>query len=195
MTLPFNEVFTRKNAKQVILDIATILGGAALIVTLDQWTKSLVREHIPFTDSWLPGSMEWLTPYARIVHWKNTGSAFGLFQNSNTIFIILAIIAAGFIIFYFPQVAREEWPLRTAMVLQLGGALGNLTDRIFIGSVTDFVSVGTFPVFNIADSSISVGVAVLVIAVLIQEVKERRAIKVNEEISGEEPLTPQEPQV
>jgi len=195
VTLPINEVFTKENSKRVLLDIATIVGGAALIVTLDQWTKSLVRDNIPFTQSWLPDSMEWLSPYARIVHWKNTGAAFGLFQDSNTFFIILAIVAATFIIFYYPQVAREEWPLRAAMVLQLGGALGNLTDRIFIGSVTDFISVGSFPVFNIADSSISVGVAVLVIAVLVQEVNERRAKKDYKELSAEEPLSPEEPRV
>ncbi|MEN8241452.1 MAG: signal peptidase II [Chloroflexota bacterium] len=193
MTLPINEVFTKENSKRVLLDIAAIVGGAALIVTLDQWTKSLVRDNIPFTQSWLPDSMEWLSPYARIVHWKNTGAAFGLFQDSNTFFIILAIVAAIFIIFYYPQVAREEWPLRAAMVLQLGGALGNLADRILIGSVTDFISVGSFPVFNIADSSISIGVAVLLIAVLIQEVKERRAKKDHEELSAEEPLSPEEP--
>ena len=195
MTLPFNEVFTKENSKRVLIDIATIVGGAALIVTLDQWTKSLVREHIPFTQTWLPDNLEWLSPYARIVHWKNTGAAFGLFQDSNTFFIILAIVAASFIIFYYPQVSMEEWPLRAAMVLQLGGAVGNLVDRIFIGSVTDFISVGNFPVFNVADSSISLGVAVLVIAVLVQEVKERRSKPDAEEIFAEEPLSSEEPRV
>jgi signal peptidase II len=194
VTLPMNEVFTKENSKRVTLDILTIIGGAGLIVALDQWTKSLVREQIPFTHSWLPESMEWLSPYARIVHWKNTGAAFGLFQDSNTFFIILAIVAATFIVFYYPQVERSEWPLRTAMVLQLGGALGNLVDRIIVGSVTDFISVGNFPVFNIADSSISIGVAVLVIAVLIQEVKDRREKKKGEETAGEDAPTSEDSQ-
>ena len=192
MTLPMNEVFTKENSKRVIFDIITIVSGAALIVFLDQWTKSLVRERLPFTHSWLPENMAWLSPYARIVHWKNTGAAFGLFQNANTFFIILAIVAASFIIFYYPQVDRKEWPLRLAMVLQLGGALGNLSDRIFVGSVTDFISVGNFPVFNIADSSISVGVAVLVLAIFFQEIKDRRSRNLAAEMSVDEPISSEE---
>jgi signal peptidase II len=174
VTLPFAEVYTRQNWKRLLADFATVIGGAGLIIALDQWTKSLVRDNLAFTETWLPDSLEWLAPYARIVHWKNTGAAFGLFQDSNTFFMILAVVAGLFILVYFPQVEREDWPLRFAMVFQLGGALGNLIDRITIGSVTDFVSVMDFPVFNVADSSITIGVAVLLIAVLIQELKERR---------------------
>lgn len=174
MTLPANEVFTLKNWKRLLIDFATVIGGAGAIIGLDQWTKTLVRENIPFTHTWLPESLGWLSPYARIVHWKNTGAAFGLFQDSNAFFMVLAVVAGLFILFYFPQVDRSDWPLRFAMVFQLGGAMGNLIDRIIIGSVTDFISVMDFPVFNIADSSITIGVAVLLIAVLYQEVKQRK---------------------
>jgi signal peptidase II len=177
VTLPFAEVYNRHNLKRLLLDFATVIGGAGLIIGLDQWTKSLVRENLAFTETWLPDSLEWLAPYARIVHWKNTGAAFGLFQDSNTFFMILAVVAGLFILFYFPQVEREDWPLRFAMVFQMGGALGNLIDRITIGSVTDFISVMDFPVFNIADSSITIGVAVLLIAVVIQEFRERKKSK------------------
>jgi signal peptidase II len=186
VTIPTNEVFTRKNWKRLLADFAIIIFGAGTIIGLDQWTKTLVRENIPFTHSWLPESMDWLYPYARIVHWKNTGAAFGLFQDSNTFFIILAIFAALFIFFYFPQVEREEWPLRVAMVFQLGGAIGNLADRITIGSVTDFISVGDFPVFNIADSSITIGVAVLLIAIVYQEIKDRKAAKSEAQLTSDE---------
>jgi signal peptidase II len=77
------------------------------------------------------------------------------------------------------------------MVLQLGGAIGNLIDRITIGSVTDFISVMDFPVFNVADSSISVGVAVLIIAVLFQEIKAHKEAK-NAEPEAAEDLPPTE---
>ena len=147
---------------------------ASLIVALDQWTKWLVRTNIPFGGSWLPNGWEWLSPYARIVHWYNTGAAFGMFQNGNTIFAILAVIVILVIFYYYPQVERSDWYLRLAMGMQMAGAAGNLVDRLTVGKVTDFISVGTFPVFNVADSSISVGVAVLLLGVWIKEREEKR---------------------
>lgn len=142
---------------------------AALIVALDQWTKWLVRTNILPGQSWLPDSLLWLSPYARIVHWYNRGAAFGMFQEGGLVFTILAFVVIAAIIYYYPQVSRADWPLRLAMSMQLGGALGNLVDRLTIGHVTDFISVGTFPVFNIADASISVGCVVLLLGVWWQE--------------------------
>lgn len=144
-----------------------LIGIASLIIILDQWTKSLVRANIPFGGSWSP--WEWLTPYARIVHWTNTGAAFGLFQGFGIVFTVLSLVVACFMVYYFPRVPKEEWPLRIAMGMQLGGAVGNLIDRLTIGEVTDFISVGNFAVFNIADASITVGVAVLLIGMWYNE--------------------------
>ena len=142
---------------------------ASVIVALDQWTKWLVRTNIPAGQSWLPDGLQWLSPYARIVHWYNRGAAFGMFQEGSMVFTVLAFVVIGAIIYYYPQVSRVDWPLRLAMSMQLGGAIGNLTDRLTIGHVTDFVSVGTFPVFNIADASISIGCVVLLVGVWWQE--------------------------
>jgi len=143
---------------------------AGLIVALDQWTKSLVRNNLPVGATWLPQPLEWLSPYARIVHWYNTGAAFGMFQNGSVIFATLAVVVIGAIIYYFPQVDKKDWTLRLAMSMQLAGAVGNLTDRLLhAGKVTDFVSVGTFAVFNVADASISVGTVVLLLGVYLQE--------------------------
>jgi signal peptidase II len=138
-----------------------LVGIAAIIIILDQVTKAMVRTNIAFGESWSP--WEWLMPYARIVHWSNTGASFGMFQGFGMVFTILALIVAAIIVYYYPRVPVEEWPLRIAMGMQLGGALGNLIDRVIRGEVTDFISVGNFAVFNIADASISVGVAVLLI--------------------------------
>jgi signal peptidase II len=146
---------------------AVLLVTAAIVIGLDQWTKALVRANLALEEFWAP--WDWLEPYARIVHWKNTGAAFGMLQGFGDVFTILAIIVALAILYYFPQVPRGDWPLRLAMGLQFGGALGNLIDRIAIGWVTDFISIGSFPVFNIADASISTGVAVLVLGVWIKE--------------------------
>ena len=147
---------------------------AGVIVAFDQWTKWLVRTNIPFTGSWLPNGMEWLEPYARIVNWKNSGAAFGMFQNGNTIFSVLAVIVIAAIVYYYPKVEHGDWTLRLAMSMQFAGAAGNLIDRLTVGKVTDFISVGTFPVFNVADASISVGVAVLILDVWWKERAEEK---------------------
>lgn len=176
--------------KNVFRKYGTIGLIAIVIVLLDQWTKTLVRTNIPQGASWLPDSLLWLSPYARIVHWYNTGAAFGMFKDASTILTVLAFIVIGAILFYYPQVSRDDWSLRLALSMQLGGAIGNLIDRLTIGHVTDFISVGNFPVFNIADASISVGAVVLFLGVWLQERadKKREAdlpIEVSSETSRE----------
>lgn len=152
-----------------------ILTIALVIAVLDQWTKGWVRANIQPGATWLPESLSWLSPYARLVHWYNTGAAFGMFKDASMVFTVLAFIVIGAIIFYYPQVQQTDWSLRLALSMQMGGAIGNLIDRIRIGHVTDFISVGNFPVFNIADASISTGAAVLFLGVYLQERAEKRA--------------------
>ncbi len=144
---------------------AALLGVAGAIVAVDQWTKWLVRTNLPFEATWLPDWLRWLSPYARIVHWNNSGAAFGSFQNGNSVFTLLAILVIAAILYYLPKVDPRDWTLRLAMALQLGGAAGNLIDRLRMSRVTDFISIGTFPVFNVADSAISIGVVILLLGV------------------------------
>ncbi len=146
---------------------------AGVSVALDQWTKWWVRENIAFGGQWLPEWIAWLYPYARFVHWYNSGAAFGMFQNGNLVFTILAFIVIGAIVYYYPRMEENDRTLRLAMGLQLGGAVGNLIDRLMMGKVTDFISIGAFPVFNIADASISVGVAILLLGVWLKEREEK----------------------
>jgi signal peptidase II len=153
--------------KKYLEEYASLLLIAGIVVAIDQGTKALVRANLALEEFWAP--WEWLEPYARIVHWKNRGAAFGMLPGFGDIFMVLAIIVALAILYYFPQVPKEDWPLRLAMGLQFGGALGNLIDRLTIGWVTDFISIGSFPVFNVADASISTGVVVLVLGVWIKE--------------------------
>jgi signal peptidase II len=163
--------------KRYIRDYAILVLVAGVVIGLDQWTKYLVREFVPLTTIWMPAGLEWLTPYARIVHWYNTGVAFGMFQGLGGIFTILAILVALAIVYYYPQIPHEDWMLRAAMGLMLGGALGNLVDRILRGQVTDFISVGNFPVFNIADSGITVGVIIMILGVYIQDLLKKKTEK------------------
>jgi signal peptidase II len=158
--------------KKITRDYGLLFLISGFVIALDQITKALVRQNIALGDQWSP--WPWLSPYARIVHWYNTGVAFGLFQGKGDIFMILAVVVALAIIYYYPRVPAHDWTLRVAMGLQLGGAVGNLIDRVWQGHVTDFLSVGTFAVFNVADASITVGVVVLLIGVYIQEQRAKK---------------------
>ena len=158
-----------------VREYLVLLGISGAIVALDQWTKYLVRSRLAFGEAWSP--WEWLMPYARIVHWNNTGAAFGLFPAAGVIFTIVAILVTVAIIYYYPLVPKNQIGVRIALPMQLAGALGNLIDRLSIGTVTDFVSLGAFPVFNVADASISIGVAVLVVVMFLEDRRTRREAK------------------
>lgn len=166
-----------------------VLVVPGIIVAVDQYTKWLVRQNLALGESWMP--IDWLAPYARILHWYNTGVAFGLFQGGGIIFILLPIVIVIGILIYFPKISDDDWFMRLALSLQLGGALGNLVDRITVGHVTDFISVGRFPIFNVADSAITVGVIVLMLGVWIQEKRERAARESQppSETDSDDPLT------
>lgn len=149
---------------------ALLVPVAGLIVLLDQWTKTVVENNLGFNESWMP--VAWLKPFVRVVHWKNTGAAFGIGQNLNWFFIFLSVVIILAIIYYFPLIPASDMYFRTALSMQLGGAVGNLVDRIAQGYVTDFISVGRFPVFNVADSSITLGVGVLLLGMWLEERRE-----------------------
>ncbi len=161
-------------------DYALLVGLAGVIILIDQLTKWLVRTYIPFQSMWMPEGLSWLAPFVRIVNWSNSGAAFGTFQEGNTVFSILAILVIAAILYYYPRVERSDWTLRLAMGLQLGGAAGNLVDRLILHRVTDFIAVGAFPVFNVADASISIGVAVLILGVWLKERQEKRRVIIKE---------------
>jgi signal peptidase II len=162
--------------KRYVRNYVLLFGLAGVVIALDQWTKWLVRTNLPFEATWLPKWLSWLSPYARVVNWSNSGAAFGSFQNGGPIFSVLAIVVIAAIVYYFPRVDERDWTLRLAMGLQLGGAAGNLIDRLVSGKVTDFISIGNFPVFNVADSSISIGVLILLLGVWIKERKDKNSI-------------------
>lgn len=158
--------------KRYFTDYMILFAFAAIIVLLDQWSKEWIRTNLVYGEIYRPEL--WLSQYARLIHWRNTGIVFGLFQNISRLFSFLpAIISLG-IIYYFPRVPREDRLIRIAMILYLGGGIGNLIDRLTQGYVTDFVSLGNFPVFNVADASISIGVVVLALGVFLKEQEEKK---------------------
>ena len=169
-------------------DYLFLFGVAGIVVLLDQWTKEVVRSNLTIGETWVP--WDWLAPYARIVHWQNTGAAFGMGQEFGIVFAVLAFVVVGAIIYYFPQVDRADWLIRVALGMQMGGALGNLIDRINQDLVvTDFISVGNFAVWNIADAAVSVGTVILILGVWIQERKQKH-LQATEEPPTVEPESP-----
>ncbi len=153
----------------LIRDYVTLLSLSGLVVALDQWTKWLVRTNIPFRGTWLPNSLLWLSPYARIINWENSGAAFGSFQNGNPVFTFLAFVVVAVILYFYSRVDVHDWSLRLAMGLYMSGVAGNLVDRLTRGAVTDFISIGNFEIFNLADSVITIAVVVVLIGALVKE--------------------------
>ena len=153
--------------KKYLKAYSFLLPIAIVLTVLDQVSKSWIRTNLAFNELWMP--WEWLRPYARLVNWHNKGAAFGIFQGNNLIFMILAFVIIILILIYFPRIPEDDFFFRLALTLQLAGAAGNLIDRIYRGYVTDFISVGRFPVFNVADSCITMGVVVLLIGIWIEE--------------------------
>lgn len=163
---------------------------ASVVVALDQWTKSLVRASLAVGEIWVP--WEWLEPYARIIHWHNTGAAFGLFPEGSLIFTIIAFAVTLGILVYYPSIPGDQVVIRLSVALMLGGAVGNLISRLMVGSVTDFISVGSFAVFNVADSSITVGTAILVVAMWLEERKLAREESVKADAGSDDPVEEQD---
>jgi len=182
-----------KELKRLIKDYAFLLSISGAVVLLDQISKNLVRSNLHFGEIWPQN--HWIVNYARIVHWSNTGAAFGMLQNFGVVFAVLAVVVSIAILIYFPRVPHDDWMLRLALSLQLGGAIGNLIDRLTIGHVTDFISLDSFAVFNVADASISIGTALLAVSLIQRERKEKTAKSQPEEDKNPDSnkLTPSPP--
>ena len=133
----------------------------AAVFAADQITKFVIKSNMRIGESWPADGL------VRITHGTNTGTAFGLFPNQTLFLIFASLIAIGFLVYFYRAYALPKPILRFAIGLQLGGAFGNLFDRIAFGAVTDFIHVGWWPIFNIADSSICVGMATLAIVVIL----------------------------
>lgn len=141
-----------------------LLASLAVLV-LDQWTKWMVNVHLPehFPHPVIPG-------FFNLTHVKNTGVAFGMFADSGReggawMLAVLGVLVLGFVALYFWRLPRDHKLLQTALALILGGAVGNLIDRIAAGEVTDFIDLyyGSYHwhTFNIADSAITIGICLI----------------------------------
>ncbi len=144
-----------------------LLAVAAATILADQVVKAYVVARLPLHDSWMP--LRFIEPVFRFTHVHNTGAAFGIFPEGGAVFLIIAVVVAAIILYYYRQLPDGMLLIRLALGLQLGGALGNVLDRVRLGYVVDFLHVRYWPVFNVADSCIVIGVALLALEMLREE--------------------------
>ncbi len=162
---------------------------AACVIVVDQAAKALIVANVPLNGEWAP--IPDLAHLFAITHTTNTGAAFGIFPDSGVVFLIIPVIVSGFIVYYYRKLPDQGgWPVRLALGLQLGGALGNLIDRVRLGYVVDFIHLKFWPVFNVADSCIVIGVVVLAGVLLLEDRKERRQGDAESAPEGNTPSAP-----
>lgn len=149
---------------------APLLTGAAIVVAFDQSSKALIRNWLAVGETW-PGGWNLI----RLAHVENSGAAFGILQGGGGFLIVasvVAIVAVAAFLWWAPPQARL---FAVALSLILGGAVGNLIDRLTQGTVTDFIDPTHYPAFNLADSSIVVGLTILAVLSLLDERAARRS--------------------
>ena len=136
----------------------TLFFGAALaVLALDQATKAIVRAFMDRGEAWPDDT------FVRLHYVTNTGAAFGMLQDQTAFLIVTTVVglAAIYLYYHYPPFDHIVAPIAIGMML--GGATGNLVDRLRLGEVTDFIDFQFWPSFNVADSSITIGIIVLLI--------------------------------
>lgn len=139
----------------------SFLAIVAGVVAVDQSSKAVIRDRMAVGDS-LPiidGAL-WLT------HVENTGAAFGMLRGQQWLLIATAVLMLAVVAYVMTRIRPADPWVRASLALVTGGALGNLIDRSIAGAVTDFFDLGWFPVFNVADIALDVGVAIIVMVLL-----------------------------
>lgn len=147
---------------------------AAVAILLDQGSKLwIVRTLGPET---MTNFINLMGDRVRFAYSHNTGVAFSLFQGHPELLLVVALlIVAAAVYIYRTQLPNERPYIQFIMGLIMGGAFGNIIDRIRLGYVVDFIQVGWWPIFNLADSSISVGAVLLIVHFLRDELNQRRS--------------------
>jgi signal peptidase II len=140
------------------------LGAVAVAaVAADQATKQVVASQLGYGDE-----VHVLGPFS-LHHVQNSGIAFGLFQNSTLIVTLLTAVAVAWMIWFFARSGSRHPVLPAALGLLIGGSVSNLTDRLRLGHVTDFLDFSWWPAFNLADTFICVGVAILLVTLVLAD--------------------------
>ncbi len=139
------------------------LGLAAAIVVGDLLTKWAIRAWLDRGDAW--PDPDW---NVRIVHFTNTGAAFGILEGAGPLLVVTSVVGVALILVYLFNPGMASPLVRAGLALMLGGAVGNLIDRVGDGKVVDFIKFPEWPAFNVADSAITIGVIILLWALVMQ---------------------------
>ena len=159
-------MFFRKIVHSWVFKDKYIFPIFSFVFISDQITKYAVYKNMSLGES-IPTE-----GIIRITYARNTGMAFSLFENFGIILLILSLIIASILIIYLFTIDKPRILIRVFSGLVVGGALGNILDRIRFGYVNDFIDVGWWPVFNIADSSITIAIGIYIFdAIFIQKLK------------------------
>lgn len=151
----------------MVLDLS-VLAIVFFLILADQAIKFLVVSYMKLGES-----IPVLAGIFHITYIENPGAAFGLFANQRVIFIVAAALVIAAACLMYRRLMSEKVIVRWGVALLLGGAAGNLIDRVRIGCVIDFLDFRIWPVFNIADIGICIGVALLMYALLFDKEKEK----------------------
>lgn len=145
-----------------------LYGIAIMIIILDQWTKWLITEKMNVGES-----IQVIENFFYITSHRNKGAAWGILEGQMTFFYIVTLLVVAGIIYYMHTHAKGKWLLGVSLAFMLGGAIGNFIDRLFRKEVVDFINTYIFtydfPIFNIADAALTVGVSLLIIQMFMEE--------------------------
>ncbi|GEK90674.1 signal peptidase II [Alkalibacterium kapii] len=146
-----------------------------VVVLIDQLTKYLTLENIP-----LHGTVEAIPSILSFTYFRNTGAAWSILEGQMVFFYIVTVIVIGVIIYYMQTQGKNDKAFAFALSLILGGAIGNFIDRLFLNYVVDMIRLEfiDFPIFNVADMSLSVGVIFMILYLFYDEWKEHKQKKV-----------------
>ena len=151
--------------KHWLVSLILVAGFAA-----DQISKALIIHYVPFRTSWP------VEGFFRFTHVGNRGSAFGLIDDANLMLIIVSFVGVGILLYFYRAQPDPTLAVQASLGLMLAGALGNLVDRVANGHVTDFIDIGPWWIFNLADSSIVIGITLLASSVVLGSSKGDEAV-------------------
>ena len=131
---------------------------ALLVFALDTFIKTIISSHMsPAISSPL------IKGILNLTYVRNTGVAFGLFPGKRLLLILISIAVCAIVIYFYTKTKKKDLLLKAAFAIILGGSLCNLFDRIFYGYVIDYVDFRVFPVFNLSDVAINLGVFLIIL--------------------------------
>lgn len=164
-----------RNWRTGVFGVLIYYGIAIVIILIDQWTKWLVVQNMNLGEK-----ISIVEPYVGLLSHRNKGAAWGMLEGQMWLFYIVTVVVVAGIIYFFHKEAKGSPLLSSSLMLLLGGAVGNFIDRLWRKEVVDFVDVlipvinYDFPIFNVADAALTIGVVLMIIHVFVDEKKKKK---------------------